>query len=110
MAALINRRSVPSESRDEIPPGKASDENINVKHNVIGNDYFSVMQIPLLAGRRFGPQDTATSQRVAVISERMAKDLFPPGTNPIGVAIRKEPITPQEPLDGPRTILKSWES
>jgi predicted permease len=64
--------------------GKASDENINVKHNVIGNDYFSVMQIPLLAGRRFGPQDTATSQRVAVISERMAKDLFPPGTNPIG--------------------------
>jgi len=37
----------------------------------------------LLAGRTFGPQDTATSQRVAGISEHTAKTLFPPG-NPIG--------------------------
>jgi predicted permease len=60
------------------------DENVNIKHNVIGNGYFSTMQIPLLAGRTFGPQDTATSQRVAIICERMAKDLFPAGINPIG--------------------------
>jgi len=60
------------------------DENVNIKHNVIGIGYFSTMQIPLLAGRTFGPQDTATSQRVAIISERMAKDLFPAGVNPIG--------------------------
>src|SRR5260370_22725902 len=59
-------------------------ENVNIKHNVIGNGYFATMQIPLLAGRTFGPQDTATSQRVAIISERMAKDLFPAGINPIG--------------------------
>ncbi len=37
----------------------------------------------LLAGRNFGPQDTATSEKVAIISERMARTLFPPG-NPIG--------------------------
>jgi predicted permease len=42
------------------------------------------MQIPLIAGRTFGPQDTATSQRVAIISEHMAKTLFPPGASPIG--------------------------
>jgi predicted permease len=41
------------------------------------------MQIPLLVGRTFGPQDTASSKHVAVISERIAKNLFPPG-NPIG--------------------------
>jgi ABC-type antimicrobial peptide transport system permease subunit len=41
------------------------------------------MQIPLLAGRQFGPQDTATSQPVAIISEAMARNLFPAGS-PIG--------------------------
>jgi predicted permease len=41
------------------------------------------MRIPLLAGRNFGPQDTATSQKVAIISERMARLLFPK-VNPIG--------------------------
>jgi predicted permease len=41
------------------------------------------MQIPLLAGRSFGPQDTATSQHVAIISEQMARHLFPAGS-PIG--------------------------
>jgi predicted permease len=55
----------------------------DVKHNIIGNDYFRVMQIPLIAGRSFGPQDTATSQRVAIISEHVARDLFPAGS-PIG--------------------------
>jgi predicted permease len=55
----------------------------DVKHNIIGNDYFRVMQIPLIAGRPFGPQDTATSQRVAIISEHVARDLFPAGS-PIG--------------------------
>jgi predicted permease len=64
-------------------PGMPHNEDIAVHQNVVGNDYFKVMQIPLLAGRTFGPQDTATSQHVAVISERIAKNLFPPG-NSIG--------------------------
>ena len=57
--------------------------NTDVNHNIIGNDYFKVMQIPLIAGRPFGPQDTATSQKVAIISEHMARLLFPAGS-PIG--------------------------
>jgi len=64
--------------------GTNLDQNINIKHNVIGNGYFATMQIPLLAGRTFNTQDTSTSRHVAIISERMAKDLFPPGINPIG--------------------------
>jgi hypothetical protein len=65
-------------------PGAEANEQTTVKHNVIGNGYFAALQIPLLAGRTFGPQDTSTSHRVVIISERMAKDLFPPGINPIG--------------------------
>jgi predicted permease len=57
--------------------------SVNVKHNVIGDAYFKAMQIPILAGRSFGPQDTATSQHVTVISEHMARNLFPAGS-PIG--------------------------
>ncbi len=64
-------------------PGMPANENVAVHQNVVGIAYFKTMQIPLLAGRTFGPQDTPTSQRVAVISERIAKTLFPPG-NPIG--------------------------
>lgn len=64
-------------------PGFEEHPEVDVKHNVIGNGYFATMQIPLLAGRNFGPQDTATSEKVAIISERMARTLFPPG-NPMG--------------------------
>jgi predicted permease len=62
-----------------VPPN----HDTNVKHNVIGDAYFKTLQIPILAGRGFGPQDTATSQRVAIISEHMARTLFPAGS-PIG--------------------------
>lgn len=64
-------------------PGKPFNRNVNVKHNIVGADYLKVMRIPLVAGRQFGPQDTATSQPVAIISEAMAQNLFPAGS-PIG--------------------------
>lgn len=64
-------------------PGMPDNKNIQVHQNVVGNGYFATMQIPLLAGRTFTEADTANSQRVAVISEHIAKTMFPPG-NPIG--------------------------
>ncbi len=66
-----------------IVPGMPNNENITVHQNVVGNNYFKTMQIPLIAGRTFSTTDTATSQHVAVISEHVAKTLFPSG-NPIG--------------------------
>jgi predicted permease len=66
-----------------IVPGMPVNHDLDIKHNVVGTGYFDTMQIPLVAGRTFGSQDTATSQRVAVISEHMARTLFPAGS-PIG--------------------------
>jgi predicted permease len=66
-----------------VVPGMPINHELDVKHNVIGNGYFKTMQIPLVAGRLFDSRDTSTSQRVAVISEHMAKTLFPAGS-PIG--------------------------
>jgi predicted permease len=64
-------------------PGMPEVKDDNVKHNMVGHGYFKTMQIPLLEGRTFGPQDTATSQKVAVISESVARKRFPAGS-PIG--------------------------
>jgi predicted permease len=75
-------------------PGTTFNDSINIKHNVIGDDYFKTMQIPLLAGRAFGPQDTATSHKVVILSESIVRDLFPAGVNPIGrhVFLGKDPL------------------
>ncbi|MGA8086689.1 MAG: ABC transporter permease [Terracidiphilus sp.] len=68
-------------------PGMPINWHVDVKHNIIGDAYFQVMQIPLMAGRAFGSQDTMNSPHVAIISERMARNLFPAGS-PVGHVYR----------------------
>jgi predicted permease len=53
----------------------------------VGADFFSVMQIPILAGRGFITQDTETSSPVSVINQSLAH-LYFPHTNPIGKRFR----------------------
>lgn len=45
--------------------------------------YFQTMGIPILAGRDIEPADTAHSRRVVVVSQQLAKALFPT-RNPLG--------------------------
>ncbi|HWA94684.1 MAG TPA: ABC transporter permease [Terracidiphilus sp.] len=70
---------------DFLPEGEVFDEHKRQAEdfNVVGRTFFKTLGIPILAGRGFGPQDTATSPRVAVINEALAKKRFP-GQNPIG--------------------------
>ncbi len=63
--------------------GPTPQNNHNVIHNVVGPGYFTTMGIPLLVGRLLSPHDTATSTKVAVINETMARQFFP-GGSPIG--------------------------
>ncbi|WP_263353083.1 ABC transporter permease [Acidicapsa acidisoli] len=51
--------------------------------NVVGYSFFSMLRIPILAGRGFGSQDTATSAKVGIINASLAKERFP-GQNPVG--------------------------
>jgi predicted permease len=51
--------------------------------NVVGNTFFETMGIPMIAGRSFGPQDTARSQKVAIINHALAKKRFSK-MNPVG--------------------------
>ena len=52
-------------------------------YNIVNNSFFSMMGIPMLQGRSFASQDTATSPLVAVINASLAKERFP-NQNPIG--------------------------
>ena len=67
----------------------------------VGANYFHALGIPILAGREFGPQDTPTSLKVAIINESMAKFYFG-HANPIG---RKMWIDDQERKDQPMEIV-----
>jgi predicted permease len=58
-------------------------EDMNIKHNRIGPDYFATMGIPLLNGREFTVADAAGSTKVAIINETMARRFFA-NRNPIG--------------------------
>ena len=53
---------------------------------VIGS-YFQTMDVPLIQGRWFGPEDRVDSHQVAVVSAYTA-ETFWPGENPIGKRVR----------------------
>jgi predicted permease len=57
--------------------------------NVAGVGFFQTMGIPIVAGRAFGAEDTATSPKVAVINEALAHKRFP-NVNPIGKRFRTD--------------------
>jgi predicted permease len=63
--------------------------------NDVGNDFFRVFGVPILAGRGFNAGDTATSRTVAVVNESLARKFFP-NANPVGRSFnagRNHPIT-----------------
>ena len=49
----------------------------------ISPDYFHVMRVPLLSGRTFEETDTADSQRVVILNDRLARLIFG-GRDPLG--------------------------
>lgn len=55
----------------------------NVNFNRVGNDYFRVMETPLIAGRTFGADDRQGSIETAIVNESFAKRYFG-GANAVG--------------------------
>jgi putative ABC transport system permease protein len=53
---------------------------------MISNDYFRTLQIPLLQGRDFDSQDTVDKPSVAIVDSALAERYFP-GQSPIGKGI-----------------------
>jgi len=68
-------RDVPPVEKREIVPG-----------HEITPGYFKTWGVPLLAGRDFNEHDTADGQKVCLISQAGAKQVYP-GENPIGKSL-----------------------
>ncbi|WP_263419431.1 ABC transporter permease [Terriglobus albidus] len=61
-----------------LPEGEISDPHRRQAEavNWVGTDFFKTLEIPILAGRAFGIQDTATSPKVGIINESLARKRF----------------------------------
>jgi predicted permease len=60
----------------------------NASFRVAGSGYFSVMKIPILAGRDFDERDVAGRPRAVIINKAM-KDKYWPNEDPIGQRFRR---------------------
>ena len=56
---------------------RAGENFLNCDLRVVGGHYFQAMEIPLLRGRFFNDQDTATNPRVIIVDDFMARELWP---------------------------------
>lgn len=61
------------------PEGYVSpaNESMETQVAIISPNYFHTMQIPIVGGRDFAPQDTKTSQRVVIVSQAFANRYWP---------------------------------
>ncbi len=77
---VIGRPVPPTESR--------------IQMNVVGHNYFHTMAMPIVHGRGFVPGDTATSGKVGVVNQTLAR-LYFPNQDPIGQVFESEDsVTP----------------
>jgi predicted permease len=60
---------------------------IVTRYRAVGDDYFRVLQIPLLLGRAFDQRDTASSPLVAIVSESLAREYWP-GESAVGKRLK----------------------
>jgi macrolide transport system ATP-binding/permease protein len=52
-------------------------EDMGIDFNVVGPDYFHVVQIPLISGRDFSEQDRDGAPRVVIVNQSMANRFWP---------------------------------
>lgn len=61
----------------------APNEDMNTDFNIVGPNYFSTMQIPVVSGREFTEQDREGAPGVIIVNETMAHHFWP-GQNALG--------------------------
>jgi putative ABC transport system permease protein len=81
--------------RPDPPPG----QNQSVDFQIVSDEYFRALGVPIVRGRGFGPADARNAEPVTVINLAMASRFWP-GEDPIGKQIRFG-----GPVPIPRTIV-----
>jgi predicted permease len=74
---------MPSRSFEPEGYARGPREDMNFGYNVISEDYFATMRIPLVSGRPFEPTDDMSAPKVAIVNQPFARKYWP-GRDPIG--------------------------
>jgi predicted permease len=84
---------------EDKPNPNPEDDPSGDRYSITPN-YFHAMHIPLLSGREFTLQDTASSSPVIIVNQTLAQSVWP-GENPIGKRIRiGDPKSPAKTVVG----------
>src|SRR5206468_788189 len=67
--------------------GRPSDQQRSARLNYVNSEYFSVLHIPLLAGRLWDRPEPMRGARLCVVNQAFARQYWPQG-NPIGKQLR----------------------
>jgi putative ABC transport system permease protein len=94
MIVRVTRVSLPR--RDP----SAENERVTVRFNMISPDYFTTLRIPLVRGRTFTPAEAQYGAPVAVISDVIARKLWP-AEDPIGKTLTIGDAKPAPGDDAP---------
>ena len=90
-AGLVNHvpstgESAGSELVTDLPDGKRPDRRPVVEVRTISDTYLPAMRVPLYAGRNFTPHDSEQGAPVAIVSQSLARRLWP-GSTAVGQRI-----------------------
>jgi putative ABC transport system permease protein len=69
-------------------PSAAAAANESAAEHIVSGDYFRALGIPVVAGRSFNDMDTAGTGGVAIVSQRLARQLWP-NTTPLGQIVER---------------------
>jgi len=99
-------RTVPV-SVDGKPLRRDSSNVLTVRTNVVSDRYLQTMGIPLMRGRGIQAADVVTAPRVAVVSQALARRLWP-GAEPVGQLLFTESARPFQVVGvAPDTVYRS---
>ncbi|MGH9732180.1 MAG: ABC transporter permease, partial [Candidatus Acidiferrales bacterium] len=88
-AAISNRSPVSgNSSNDEILSLTGNDSGHSAWEDYVSAGYFQTIENPLLTGRDFNSNDTATSPQVAIVNQTFVKKFLNGAKNPIGMRFR----------------------
>jgi len=90
VSANFDQRTTEAEGQPHAPG-----EYPNVDNYMVSPDYLHAMSIPLLQGRALTVQDNENAPLVILVSETMARKLWP-GVDPIGKGVRLPSSNPAE--------------
>jgi predicted permease len=97
--AAISTNATPPDNGFRVPIeilGKPASEDLTAGVNLVGENYFSLLRIPLLQGRIWSYDETRNAARVAVVNRAFARKYFP-SEDAIGHSLRSSFFKPQPP-------------